>query len=144
MVSAIFFILHWPQCVYLVNIPEPVQYDICIGFTLWSEVWKWYMHYIYLSVCVHLWVHYVSNVILLLIVLLVSIMCHSRSKSVINLVAVLEGMNIFSILCCFNNLYEYSCYGTQKFVCHLQSDHTALSDCSIRVIAHFTRSWVIW
>ena len=21
--------MHWYQCVYLVNIPEPVQYDIC-------------------------------------------------------------------------------------------------------------------
>ena len=28
VVSAIFFILHSPQCVYLVNIPEPVQYEI--------------------------------------------------------------------------------------------------------------------
>jgi len=30
VVSAIFFILHWPQCVYLVNIPEPVQYKIYV------------------------------------------------------------------------------------------------------------------
>jgi len=45
-----FLYCHSGQCVYIVNIPEPVQYKIiCTGFTLWSEVWKWYI-FIYLFV----------------------------------------------------------------------------------------------
>ena len=40
VVSAIFFILHWPQCIYLVNIPEPVQhkvYALALPFDLRCE-----------------------------------------------------------------------------------------------------------